>query len=160
MAQDLPEGEALERAVNPLLGCASTRRHRSQAQGWSVSALAVLSQDEDQGRSRSVSASVELMPRHVDPRRTLRHRLAMMAITLDGADTPPRARLVWSLVEHGGQPVDPDAAAYATGVDRIDPETARDGDWAVAVADAEEAISREHTMWLASRSDVNERIGK
>lgn len=46
-----------------------------------------------------------------------------MAITLDGADTPPRARLVWSLVEHGGQPVDPDAAAYATGVDRIAPET-------------------------------------
>ena len=29
---------------------------------------------------------------------------------------------------------------------------ASDGNWARAVADAEEAISREHTMWLASRS--------
>ncbi|MBT1667312.1 DUF4231 domain-containing protein [Curtobacterium flaccumfaciens] len=38
--------------------------------------------------------------------------------------------------------------------------SAGDEDWAEAVADAEEAISREHTMWLASRSDVNERIGK
>lgn len=47
----------------------------------------------------------------------------MMAITLDGADAPPRARLVWSIVEHGGQPVDPDAAAYATGVDSVAPET-------------------------------------
>jgi len=36
---------------------------------------------------------------------------------------------------------------------------APDNRWAQAVADAEEAISREHTMWLASRSDVNERIG-
>lgn len=27
-----------------------------------------------------------------------------------------------------------------------------EGDWPIAVADAEEAISREHTMWLASRS--------
>jgi predicted acyl esterase len=34
-----------------------------------------------------------------------------------------------------------------------------DDEWSKAVADAEEAISREHTMWLASRSDVNERIG-
>lgn len=46
-----------------------------------------------------------------------------MAIPLDGVDTPPRAHLVWSLVEHGGQPIDPDAAAYATGVDRINLET-------------------------------------
>ncbi|WP_200919398.1 DUF4231 domain-containing protein [Curtobacterium sp. Leaf261] len=38
--------------------------------------------------------------------------------------------------------------------------SALDDDWARAVADAEEAISREHTMWLASRSDVNEQIGK
>nr|WP_275934633.1 SLATT domain-containing protein [Curtobacterium citreum] len=32
-------------------------------------------------------------------------------------------------------------------------------EWAAALADAEEAISREHTMWLASRSDLNEHIG-
>lgn len=37
--------------------------------------------------------------------------------------------------------------------------SADDDEWAEAVADAEEAISREHTMWLASRSEVNERIG-
>ncbi|MDR6170414.1 DUF4231 domain-containing protein [Curtobacterium sp. SORGH_AS_0776] len=38
--------------------------------------------------------------------------------------------------------------------------SAAEDEWAVAVADAEEAISREHTMWLASRSDVNEQIGQ
>lgn len=32
-------------------------------------------------------------------------------------------------------------------------------DWAESVADAEEAISREHTMWLASRGEVNETLG-
>jgi hypothetical protein len=37
--------------------------------------------------------------------------------------------------------------------------SADDDEWAEAVADAEEAISREHTMWLASRSEVNEQIG-
>ncbi len=47
----------------------------------------------------------------------------MMAVTLDGAAQPPRARLVWSLVEHGGQPVNPDAAPHATAVDDIDPQT-------------------------------------
>ncbi|MWB97893.1 DUF4231 domain-containing protein [Agromyces seonyuensis] len=31
--------------------------------------------------------------------------------------------------------------------------------WAESVADAEEAISREHTMWLASRGEVNEDVG-
>jgi hypothetical protein len=35
---------------------------------------------------------------------------------------------------------------------------ASEADWASAVADAEEAISREHTMWLASRGDVNENV--
>lgn len=34
-----------------------------------------------------------------------------------------------------------------------------DADWPESVADAEEAISREHTMWLASRSEINETIG-
>lgn len=34
-----------------------------------------------------------------------------------------------------------------------------DTDWPTSVADAEEAISREHTMWLASRGEVNESIG-
>lgn len=63
------------------------------------------------------------MGRPEDPRKVLRHRLAMMSITLDGDDRPPRARLVWSLVEHKGQPVDPDEPAYATGVDQIDPLT-------------------------------------
>lgn len=63
------------------------------------------------------------MGRSEDPRRVLRHRLAMMSITLDGDDRPPRARLVWSLVEHKGQPVDPDEPAYATGVAPIDPLT-------------------------------------
>lgn len=38
--------------------------------------------------------------------------------------------------------------------------SATEKEWSAAVADAEEAISREHTMWLASRSDVNEQIGK
>lgn len=33
-----------------------------------------------------------------------------------------------------------------------------DEHWPEAVADAEEAISREHTMWLASRGEVNERL--
>lgn len=32
-------------------------------------------------------------------------------------------------------------------------------EWPESVADAEEAISREHTMWLASRGEVNEKIG-
>ncbi|MCB8044020.1 SLATT domain-containing protein [Microbacterium oxydans] len=32
--------------------------------------------------------------------------------------------------------------------------------WAQSVADAEEAISREHTMWLASRGEVNEDVGR
>ena len=32
-------------------------------------------------------------------------------------------------------------------------------EWPQSVTDAEEAISREHTMWLASRGGVNERIG-
>lgn len=36
---------------------------------------------------------------------------------------------------------------------------AENADWPKAVADAEEAISREHTMWLASRGEVNETIG-
>ena len=36
---------------------------------------------------------------------------------------------------------------------------AEDANWSESVADAEEAISREHTMWLASRSDVNEMTG-
>jgi len=31
-------------------------------------------------------------------------------------------------------------------------------EWPQSVADAEEAISREHTMWLASRGEVNEKI--
>lgn len=35
---------------------------------------------------------------------------------------------------------------------------AEDADWPESVADAEEAISREHTMWLASRGDINETI--
>lgn len=36
---------------------------------------------------------------------------------------------------------------------------AEDSNWPSSVADAEEAISREHTMWLASRGEVNETIG-
>lgn len=36
---------------------------------------------------------------------------------------------------------------------------AEDANWSESVADAEEAISREHTMWLASRSEVNEMTG-
>lgn len=35
----------------------------------------------------------------------------------------------------------------------------KDATWPEAVADAEEAISREHTMWLASRGEVNETLG-
>jgi len=35
---------------------------------------------------------------------------------------------------------------------------ANEQQWSSAVADAEEAISREHTMWLASRGEVNEVI--
>ncbi|GAB2597035.1 DUF4231 domain-containing protein [Kribbella endophytica] len=38
-------------------------------------------------------------------------------------------------------------------LERIDPNSpTADNDWAVEVSDAEEAISREHTMWRASRS--------
>jgi hypothetical protein len=37
-------------------------------------------------------------------------------------------------------------------------EAATDDEWPESVADAEEAISREHTMWLASRGEVNEAI--
>ena len=37
-------------------------------------------------------------------------------------------------------------------------KSVNDEDWPTSVADAEEAISREHTMWLASRGEVNERI--
>lgn len=36
---------------------------------------------------------------------------------------------------------------------------ASEEEWSRSVADAEEAISREHTMWLASRGEVNEKIG-
>lgn len=38
-------------------------------------------------------------------------------------------------------------------------QSVSDEDWPKSVADAEEAISREHTMWLASRGEVNETIG-
>lgn len=38
-------------------------------------------------------------------------------------------------------------------------QSVSDEDWPTSVADAEEAISREHTMWLASRGEVNETIG-
>lgn len=37
--------------------------------------------------------------------------------------------------------------------------SADDAEWPESAADAEEAISREHTMWLASRGDINETIG-
>jgi hypothetical protein len=47
----------------------------------------------------------------------------MLAVTLDGDQRPPRSRLVWSLVEHGGQPRNPDAEPYETVVEEIDPET-------------------------------------
>lgn len=55
-------------------------------------------------------------------------------------------------------------AAYALTAAELEKQIATlqaavDTDWAESVADAEEAISREHTMWLASRGDVNERIG-
>jgi hypothetical protein len=60
------------------------------------------------------------MPAQPDLNRLLRHRLGMMAVTLDGDDSPPRARLVWSLVNHGGQPVDPDADVFTTGVRPVD----------------------------------------
>lgn len=60
------------------------------------------------------------MPPQPDLGKLLRHRLAMMAITLDGAEAPPRARLVWSLVNHGGQPHDPDGEAFTTGVGPVD----------------------------------------
>ncbi|HZX01599.1 DUF4231 domain-containing protein [Kribbella sp.] len=50
------------------------------------------------------------------------------------------------------------ASAYATAatelaiqIDQL--ELSREDDWDRTVADAEEAISREHTMWLASRSN-------
>ncbi|MBF4602759.1 hypothetical protein [Curtobacterium sp. VKM Ac-2884] len=56
-------------------------------------------------------------------RRQLRRRLGMLAVTLDGDQRPPRSRLVWSLVEHGGQPRNPDAEPYETVVEEIDPET-------------------------------------
>jgi len=36
---------------------------------------------------------------------------------------------------------------------------ASEEEWPISVADAEDAISREHTMWLASRGEVNEEIG-
>jgi hypothetical protein len=38
-------------------------------------------------------------------------------------------------------------------------QSTHEDDWSKAVADAEEAISREHTMWLASRGQVNESLG-
>lgn len=60
------------------------------------------------------------MPPRSDLAKLLRHRLAMMAITLDGAESPPRARLMWSLVNHGGQPVDPDGDVFTTGVGPVD----------------------------------------
>lgn len=51
---------------------------------------------------------------------------------------------------------DPLAAAYSTASKELAlqaplVEHARDQDWEGLVADCEEAISREHTMWLASR---------
>ncbi|MBF4587977.1 hypothetical protein [Curtobacterium sp. VKM Ac-2887] len=56
-------------------------------------------------------------------RKQLRHRLAMLAVTLDGDQRPPRSRLVWSLVEHGGQPLNPDLRPYETAVEDVDPQT-------------------------------------
>lgn len=54
-------------------------------------------------------------------------------------------------------------AAYALTAAELEKQSASlraasDEDWPDSVADAEEAISREHTMWLASRGDVNETI--
>jgi len=55
-------------------------------------------------------------------------------------------------------------AAYALTAAELEKQIATlsstsDDDWPKSVADAEEAISREHTMWLASRGGVNEVIG-
>jgi hypothetical protein len=55
-------------------------------------------------------------------------------------------------------------AAYALTAAELEKQiaslrAAEDSVWPTSVADAEEAISREHTMWLASRGDVNETIG-
>ena len=55
-------------------------------------------------------------------------------------------------------------AAYALTAAELEKQiaslnAASDDDWPESVADAEEAISREHTMWLASRGEVNETIG-
>lgn len=55
-------------------------------------------------------------------------------------------------------------AAYALTAAELEKQIASlqavgDEDWPKSVADAEEAISREHTMWLASRGEVNETIG-
>lgn len=55
-------------------------------------------------------------------------------------------------------------AAYALTAAELEKQiaslrAAEDSVWPTAVADAEEAISREHTMWLASRGEVNETIG-
>jgi hypothetical protein len=57
-----------------------------------------------------------------------------------------------SLKQHGNL-----ASAYAVAATELDLivdklTDAREQDWAKLVADAEEAISREHTMWLASRT--------
>lgn len=55
-------------------------------------------------------------------------------------------------------------AAYALTAAELEKQIASlraagDEDWPKSAADAEEAISREHTMWLASRGEVNETIG-
>jgi hypothetical protein len=55
-------------------------------------------------------------------------------------------------------------AAYALTAAELEKQIASlraadDEDWPESVADAEEAISREHTTWLASRGEVNETIG-
>lgn len=51
----------------------------------------------------------------------------------------------------------PLASAYSIttkelGIQASKLKTVREADWALVAADAEEAISREHTTWLASRT--------
>jgi len=88
--------------------------------------------------------------------------LVLAALRVFGGWTVDFAGLLGALIAAGAawtalKQHTPLASAYSTAATELAIQADRlrdvsEADWAVAVADAEEAISREHTLWLASRT--------
>jgi hypothetical protein len=88
--------------------------------------------------------------------------LVLAALRISGGWTVDFAGLIGALIAAGAawtalKQHTPLASAYSTAATELAIQADRLNDlneteWALAVADAEEAISREHTLWLASRT--------